>query len=436
MKVFSTLEKPVRRNLVILFGAGLLFWCSMASLLPTLPGYVEDIGGTKQEIGTVMGGFAIGLLLFRPRLGRMVDGHSRKAVLLLGIVVAAIAPLGYLFVKSIPLLIALRAFHGISIAAFTTAYSTLVVDLSPVSHRGEVIGYMSLVQPIGVALGPAVGGLLQEQIGYPPLFCLASGLAVLSGIGASAIREASGAGNTFNHTIPADNLTKPAPVGAPESRGEVEDTFSPKALNIPFWRLLLSPRLRIPTLVMLLIGLAFGALSTFVPLYIRETKVDLNPGWFYTAAAIASFSLRLFIGRASDRYGRGLFITASLVCYSGAMLMLSQANSAVAFLLAGAIEGSGGGIFFPMMIALISDRSSSTERGRVFALCVGGFDLGMAIAGPVFGSVAQQLSYQGIFIISTGLAFLALLIFLTQSNKDLPHSLKFAFGRERDAYAL
>lgn len=435
MKVFSMLEKPVGRNLIILFGAGLLFWCSMASLLPTLPGYVEDIGGTKQEIGTVMGGFAIGLLLFRPRLGRMVDSQSRKGVLLLGIVVAAIAPLGYLFIKSIPLLIALRAFHGISIAAFTTAYSTLVVDLSPVSHRGEIIGYMSLVQPIGVALGPAVGGLLQEQVGYPPLFCLASGLAVLSGIGATAIREAVGAGFTNNHTTPTDNLTKPAPVSVQESSAEVEDIL-PKAANIPFWRLLLSPRLRIPTLVMLLIGLAFGALSTFVPLYMRATKVELNPGWFYTAAAIASFSLRLFIGRASDRYGRGLFITASLVCYSGAMLMLTQANSAVAFLLAGAIEGSGGGIFFPMMIALISDRSSSTERGRVFALCVGGFDLGMAIAGPVFGSVAQQLGYQGIFTISTGLAFLALVTFLTQSNKDLPHSLKFAFGRERDIYAL
>ncbi len=168
----------------------------------------------------------------------------------------------------------------------------------------------------------------------------------------------------------------------------------------------------------------------------RETKVDLNPGWFYTAAAIASFSLRLFIGRASDRYGRGLFITGSLLCYTVAMFMLSSANSAVAFLLAGVIEGSGGGIFFPMMIALISDRSSPQERGRVFALCVGGFDLGMAIAGPVFGSFAQQLGYQGIFTLSTGLAFLALVIFLTQCNKDLPHSLKFALGREKDTYAL
>lgn len=143
----------------------------------------------------------------------------------------------------------------------------------------------------------------------------------------------------------------------------------------------------------------------------------------------------LFIGRASDRYGRGLFITGSLVCYTIAMFMLSGANSAIIFLLAGAIEGAGSGTFFPMIIALISDRSSSGERGRVFSLCVGGFDLGIAIAGPVFGSIASQLGYGGIFTLSTGITFLALLIFLTQCNKDLPHSLRFALGRDRDVYA-
>ena len=51
-----------------------------------------------------MGSFAIGLLLFRPMLGKLADDRSRKLVLLIGVAVVAIAPLGYLFVKSIPLL--------------------------------------------------------------------------------------------------------------------------------------------------------------------------------------------------------------------------------------------------------------------------------------------------------------------------------------------
>jgi len=414
LKVFSTLEPSQRRNLLILFAVGLLFWTSLGSLLPTLPLYIDRVGGTAQQIGIVMGAFAIGLLLFRPWLGRVADQKSRKIVLVLGTAVAAIAPFGFLFAKSIPLLILIRAFHGISIAAFTTAYSALVVDLSPVNQRGELIGYMSLVQPIGVAVGPAVGGLIQGKAGFNALFLLAAGLGIFSFLGAIQLQEAR------------KPEIKSHPVTGEESR-----VADPR-----FWRLLWSARLRIPAIVLLLIGSAFGAMSTFVPLYIEETKVNLNAGWFYTAAAIASFSFRLFIGRASDRYGRGLFITGSLVFYTIAMIILSQARSANAFLLAGFLEGVGTGTLLPMMIALISDRSSPQERGRVFALCISGFDLGIAIAGPLMGTFAPQLGYRGIFTINVGLAIVALIVFLTQSSKDLRHSFKFALGRDEDAYTF
>ena len=163
LKVFSQLEPHLRRSLLTLFAAGLLFWSSIAALLPTLPLYIQFVGGNSQQIGIVMGSFAIGLLLFRPMLGRMADDRSRKLVLLIGVAVVAIAPLGYLFITSIPLLMVLRAFHGISVAAFTTGFSALVADLSPPNQRGELIGYMSLVNPIGVAIGPALGGFIQTM---------------------------------------------------------------------------------------------------------------------------------------------------------------------------------------------------------------------------------------------------------------------------------
>jgi MFS family permease len=414
VKVFRSLEPQQRKNLLALFAAGLLFWASLGSLLPTLPLYVEDVGGTTQQVGVVMGAFAVGLLLCRARLGKLADQRSRKLVVLIGMGVVAIAPLGYLFVNSIPLLLLIRAFHGISIAAYTTGNSALIVDLSPAEKRGELIGYMSLTNPIGIAIGPAMGGFLQEQSGYIPLFLLASGLGLLGFFFASQVKEP--------RVIP--NLNSDS------------DQVSVQPENDKFWLLLAKPAFRIPSLVLLLTGLVFGSVATFVALYIREAQVDLNAGWFYTAAAMSSFGIRLVTGRASDRYGRGLFITASLVCYGLGMLLLSQAHSAVYFLLAGLLEGAGGGTLIPMMIALLSDRSYAHERGRIFSVCIGGFDVGIAIAGPVLGTFAQQLGYQGIFSLSTGIALLALVIFVTQNSKDLAHSLRFATGRGRDVYAL
>ena len=408
MNVFRTLDAPLRRNLLILFAAGLLFWSSLASLLPTLPLYIEDVGATKQQIGLVMGCFAIGLLLFRSVLGRLADQRSRKIVLLIGMAAVAIAPLGYMVVHSIALLMVIRAFHGISIAAFTTGYSALVADIAPAKHRGEVIGHMSLVNPIGAAIGPALGGFLQAGAGYTALFLLSAGLGFL------------GLFCTLQIVNPKDS-------DSPQQR----DASSNK-----FWRLLGSPRVKIPALVLLLVGLAFGALSTFVPLFIKSTGVNLNAGLFYTAAALASFSVRLIAGRASDRYGRGLFITISLIFYTVSMLMLWTANSAATFLVAAMVEGAGAGILIPMIATMIADRTLPQERGRMFGLCMVGFDIGIAVAGPVLGLVAEQVGYRNIFGFASGLTFLAIIIFVTQSSKDLPHSLRFALGRGRDVYAL
>ena len=420
MKIFSTLEPQARKNLFFLFVAGLLFWASLACLLPTLPLYVEDVGGTKQQIGVVIGAFAIGLLLFRPWLGKLSDCRSRKLVLLIGYAVVAIAPLGYLFAKSIPLLLLIRVFHGISIAAYTTGSSALVVDLSPVEKRGEVIGYMSLTNPIGMAIGPAMGTFLQAKMGYMPLFLFSFTAGLLGLFVAFQVQEPR----------------RIQPSGGKLSLDNPTNASLVKPDGDQFWQLLGSPRLRIPTLVMLLTGLVFGAIATFVALYIRESRIDFDAGWFYTAAAMSSFCSRFFTGQASDRYGRGLFITTSLIFYSLSMLLLSQAQSPVSFLLAGFLEGVASGTLIPSMIALISDRSQAHERGRVFSLCLGGLDMGIAIAGPVLGTFAQQIGYQGIFALTCCVAFLALLIFITQNSKDLRHSLRFATGRDRDIYAL
>lgn len=405
MKVFSTLNAQVRQNLLILFAAGLLFWSSLASLMPTLPLYIQSVGASKQEIGIAIGSFAVGMLLFRGALGRMADRRGRKIVLLIGMIVATVAPLGYLAVKSIPLLILLRAFHGICYAAFATAFIALVADFAPVENRGEVIGYMSLVSPIGMAIGPALGGYLQQAAGFIPLFILSTLLASLA-------------------LLCSARIVTPI-VKHPSSNNDNR-----------FWRILVSPRARVPAIILLLVGFAVGGLTTFAPLFIKSTGVDLNPGLFYTAAAIASFGVRLFTGRASDRRGRGLFVTLSLVVYTAAMLLLSLANSSAAFLFAAIAEGSGSGILFPMLSTIIADRSQPHERGRMFGLCMIGLDVGIAIAGPVIGSVTEQIGYRNVFTVAAGLTVTAMLIFLTQSSKDLPGSLRFGLGLGPDGYAL
>lgn len=449
IKTFHSIDPRNLINLIILFVCALCFWTSITCLLPTLPSYIQDVGATEKEIGYVMGCFAIGLLLSRVWLGKLADNGlnkflginkknyhptfksnlslrlfgkladypSRKIVIIIGTIVATLAPLGYLYLNSIPQLMLIRAFHGISIAAFTTGYSALIVDISPPKQKGELIGYMSLAVPIGMAIGPALGGYLEEYTSYEVLFKLSAIFGLLSFILATEIRELEHLINKMAN--PLDN----------------KSSITEKA-NRTFIQLITNPSFLIPSLILLLIGCLFGALVTYLPLYIRSLSLNFNIGLFYTIAAIASFAVRFFSGRASDTHGRGRFISISLLCYIFSMLFLTFVNNKNMIILSAILEGTGAGMLVPITIALISDRCTMTERGKVFAVCVSGFDLGIALGGPILGTLILDLGYRWLFAVNSILALIALFLFVSFGNKTPTNSWKFAWGKNKDLYAV
>jgi MFS family permease len=426
MRTFSQIHPAQRRSLLVLFGTGLLFWTSIAILLPTLPAYLDTIGLKQQQIGLIIGAFAIGLLATRPLMGKLADTRGRKLVLLIGTAIVAIAPLGYLVTTSVPLLMLVRAFHGISIAALATAYSALVVDLAPPERRGEVIGFMSLANPIGVAIGPAIGGYLQVLGMFNTIFWISILCGILAYLCTSQLQE-----------------KQSIPLGEGSANESNLEPINPHAIvlkiepsNLSVRQILTNPALGVPALTLLLIGFPFGAVHTFIPLYIQAAQIDFNPGLFYTIAAMSSFCSRSVIGSRSDRYGRGIFIAGSLCCYTGAMALLATANGELSFVCGAILEGLGIGTLIPMTIALLSDRSLPYHRGQVLSICLAGLDLGVAIAAPVFGAVAQQLGYAGIYGVGAGLGVVAICVFTIWGNYSLQRSIGFCLGRDRDYYRL
>jgi MFS family permease len=401
----ALLPADVRQTLLKLFGSGLLFWSSLSCLFPILPLYLEDLGSTPFEIGFVMAGFGMGVLVFRPSLGRLSDLRSRKLALLIGMVAITIAPLGYWLVKSIWLLLLIRIFHGISLAAFASAYLMLVADLTPAAHRAEIIGYMSLEQPLGLSLGPAIGGLLLEVTGYRTVFLLAAAFGISAYLLASYIPDGQG---------------EPQPELAKNDRR--------------FWRMLASRRVLVPAITMLLVGMSIGNLHTFAAPYIRAMKVGLNPGLFFAAIAVTTFGIRFVAGMIGDRWGRGAFMTYGLAGSSLAMLLMGIAHSAPLLLLAALLQGAGFGILVPTVAALAADRAGSRERGRVFSLCMMGFDIGMTLGGLLLGSLAEITGYRHLFGIAAGLIVLGLAIFMTCGARNLQESWQFALGRRCDPH--
>ena len=410
LTTFHNLDTQLRKNLTAIFWTGLFFWSSMSSQLPTLPLYIRSLTQSFDQIGIIMGSFAIGLLVCRSYLGKLSDRKGRRYTMRIGLIVAAVIPLCYALLPSIPLLMLFRAIHGISIAAFASSYSALISDIAPIEKRGEVIGYMSLVNPLGLAIGPALGGLMQEAWGYQPLFITASLLAFAGLLLTTQIEDK-----------------------ADESDRQTASTTITKS---KFWQTFLSSRVRVPSTILLLVGVAFGTLSAFMPILMQQKNISLNAGLFYMAAALSGFIIRFPVGRLSDEWGRGVFISIGICFYALTMGIICFASSNYQFLLAGVSEGLGSGILIPAIVALLADRTYPQERGYVFGMTWMGFDLGIAFAGPVMGKMISLVGITNIFAIATGFCILGLIVFGTQSNQSVSESFKFAIGKTSDRYAV
>ncbi|AFY71588.1 major facilitator superfamily MFS_1 [Thalassoporum mexicanum PCC 7367] len=437
-KTFQQVSPEIRKNLVVIFLAGVLFWTSMASQLPTIPLYVRSIGGTPEQVGTVMGAFAIGLLTFRSWMGKFADQNGRRRVVQLGLLVAAIVPVFYAMLPPLPIMFGLRAIHGVCIAAFTTGVSALISDLAPPQHRGEIIGYMTLVNPLGLSLGPLLSIWIGAEYGYRGIFIAA---AILAATGLAITIDLQEAESFLKaKMLDRINLAEQAAQNELSDRpGNIDriDRLDRQLLpQISFWQLLSSDRVRIPTITLFMCGAMFGTLASFLPLLIEDRGLAMSAGLFYTVVALASFMSRLQVANTVDRYGRGLFITVGLICYALSMLCLFISSHSILVILAAIMQGAGSGIVLPTIIALLADRSTIKERGSVFGAAWIGFDLGIAAAGPVIGGLVRNVAINNAFSIAACLGIVAILLFATQSNHSLTDSFRFAIGRGKDKYAV
>ncbi|MBI3798161.1 MAG: MFS transporter, partial [Deltaproteobacteria bacterium] len=178
------------RAFLLLCLSSFLFSSSMFLLFAVLPLFVvQELKGAQSQVGLIMGAFAISSVLSRPASGRLVDSWSRKAGLSLGALIYCVAPALYTQASSVSMMLGLRFFHGIGIAAYTTSGSVLVADLCPAARRGEGMGYYGMSMNLAMTIGPALGAALVGVVGFTGLFWLSASLAFASLLLVQFVRE-------------------------------------------------------------------------------------------------------------------------------------------------------------------------------------------------------------------------------------------------------
>src|SRR5690606_6714620 len=105
-----------------------------------------------------------------PVYGKLSDLYGRKRVLLFGILLfSASSALGG-FVQDMPQLIVVRALQGLGGGALTSMSFSAIGDIFTPRERGKYNGFTGAVFGISSVVGPLVGGLITDTIGWRWVF--------------------------------------------------------------------------------------------------------------------------------------------------------------------------------------------------------------------------------------------------------------------------
>ena len=102
--------------------------------------------------------------------GRLADVWGGLRLYRIGLVVFALASAAAGASTSTTWLLTARCIQGLGAALLAATSTALVTEAFPEAERGKALGLNVTAVYLGLALGPALGGLLTEQVGWRSIF--------------------------------------------------------------------------------------------------------------------------------------------------------------------------------------------------------------------------------------------------------------------------
>lgn len=375
----DNVEKIFSKDFVIIWFANFFIFLGFQMTLPTIPIFVNELGGSEQLIGVIVGIFTFSALLFRPYAGHALESKGRGKIYIFGLALFVLSVGSFGLVTSMMMLIVLRIVQGVGWGFSTTASGTIATDLIPPKRRGEGMGYFGLSSNLALALGPALGLTLADHISFAQLFFICAVLGLTALVLALNI--------SYKKVDESPDKTKPARF----------DVVEKTAVN--------------PSILLFFITLTFGGITSFLPLYAAEKGV-VGIQYYFVSYAIFLMISRLFAGKIYDKKGDMYVIPPGTVLIFIAMLLLSWLPSTTMMLVAGALYGLGFGSVQPALQAWAVDKAPQNRKGMANATFFSFFDLGVGVGAMLFGQLAFMFNYSVIYIVAACSVFIALLFYL------------------------
>jgi MFS family permease len=342
----------------------------MGIVIPFLPIYAKALGATPVSIGIFFASFPLAQVLFMPTISRLSDRHGRKWFITVGLLLASLLSLWYVYAPTISYLIIGRFLQGGVMALILPIATAYVGDLAPPEQRGTYMGVFNLFLTSSFGMGPLAGGWLSDVYGMETSFHW------MGGLNAAACL--------------AVLLFLP----------EVHSPAHLQQRQVSYRTLLRRPKVQGIALYRMVNAVQMGLWFSFLPLLAAEV-LSLSKAQIGTILAVhmlVNSLVQVPFGRLADRVSRRALITVGGYLVSLAFATVLFAQGFFHLLLIGSVAGAVGAMAMPALSALAADEGHSSGMGAVMGVINMAMSAGMMVGPVLAGVFAEVFGLRGLFV--------------------------------------
>lgn len=374
-----------------------IFWGQMSAFTPL---YLPHLGVPAGQVAawtgittTVAGAAGIPFL---PFWGALADRYARQPVIVRSFAAHAVAGILAVLAGNVWMFLLARAVMTLSLGNSGLMMTTLS-EHTPQRRVGMAFAIMNTAGPVGVFLGPLVGGPIVDRWGFPRLILLDLGL-----LCAVIVALSLGYRDSFRGSNRGPLLQMAA-----ESLRLIWGTLRLRAL--------------FGALFVLFAGWIMAV--TFVPLAITQlytgNQTGTAVGLILGAGGVIAFVLSPALGALADRFGiwRVLILgsVVAVLLWPLPALAKDLATLGIAYAL---VNGVTSGVFAISFTAL-SASASSEIRGRVMTFAYLPVNLG-SMVGPAIGTLVTRSSILAVFPAAAVIMLLGVVLLIVAMRTNNP----------------
>ncbi len=389
-----------------------------------LPSIQRELGVGVAELEWVVTGYALSFAVLMLTGGKLADMYGRRRIFLIGLAIFTLSSLLCGLSGSAELLIGSRVLQGVGAALMMPATLSIITATFPPRERGTALGIWAGVSALALAIGPLVGGLITEHVGWNWIFYINVPVG-LAGIVAARliIPESRDTSHEQRLDLPglissgvalfalvyalieanARGWTSPLILGLFALSALAGTVFVLLELHqrLPMFDVTLfrDPTFSGANTVALLVSLAMFGVFFFVSLFMQNILgyTPLQAGAAFLPMTCLIIVVAPIAGRASDRLGSRWLMTVGMSLVGACLLVFAQLqpDSSYWLLLPGMLLGGFGMAITmsPMTAAALSSvpvDKAGVGSGMLNTFRQVGGSLGIALMGAILASQSQS----------------------------------------------